>query len=161
MLPLWSAADPALAQSGYPDRPIKVIVPFTAGSGSDTSARFFGDKLALADVLSRSGEVKGLMGRGGEAVKDLSDAKALASGLGDRVALAVTHQRLAQVQQFTYNDLSADRQTVAAVQALETILSRQYQGRPDCVVRANDPHGGLVLYDPGSADFELLYEPPV
>ncbi|HEX7702196.1 MAG TPA: tetratricopeptide repeat protein, partial [Kofleriaceae bacterium] len=33
-----------------------------------------GDKLALADVLSRTGEVKGAMGRGGEAVKDLSDA---------------------------------------------------------------------------------------
>ena len=35
----------ALGQA-FPNRPIKVIVPFTAGSGSDTSARFFGDKLA-------------------------------------------------------------------------------------------------------------------
>lgn len=29
----------------FPNRPIKVIVPFTPGSGSDTSARFFGQKL--------------------------------------------------------------------------------------------------------------------
>jgi D-galacturonate reductase len=70
-------------------------------------------------------------------------------------------ERLAQMQRLTYNDLSADRQTVAAVQALETILSRHHQGRPDCVVRVNDPHGGLVLYDPGSNNPEVLYEPPV
>ncbi len=31
----------------FPNRPVKVIVPFTAGSGSDTSARFFGEKLAV------------------------------------------------------------------------------------------------------------------
>ena len=36
-----------------------------------TIAQEIGDKLALADVLSRSGEVKGAMGRGAEAVKDL------------------------------------------------------------------------------------------
>jgi tripartite-type tricarboxylate transporter receptor subunit TctC len=30
----------------YPNKVVKVIVPFTAGSGSDTSARFFGEKLA-------------------------------------------------------------------------------------------------------------------
>jgi len=70
-------------------------------------------------------------------------------------------ERLAQMQRLTYNDLAADRQTVAAVQALEAILARQYQGRPDCIARVNDARGGLVLYDPGSADFEVLYEPPV
>lgn len=34
------------AQKEFPNRPIRVIVPFTAGSGSDTSARFFGEKLS-------------------------------------------------------------------------------------------------------------------
>ncbi|MGE5193015.1 MAG: Gfo/Idh/MocA family protein [Deltaproteobacteria bacterium] len=70
-------------------------------------------------------------------------------------------ERLAEMEQLVYNDLAADRQTVAAVQALEAILERQHQGRPDCVVRANDPRGGLVLYEPGAADPEILYEPPV
>ncbi len=70
-------------------------------------------------------------------------------------------ERLAQMQGLTYNDLTADRQTVAAVQALEAILARHHQGRPDCVVRVNDPRGGLVLYDPGSGNREVLYEPPV
>lgn len=36
-----SHAQPA----AYPNRPIKIVVPFTAGSGSDNSARYFGDQI--------------------------------------------------------------------------------------------------------------------
>ena len=61
----------------------------------------------------------------------------------------------------TYNDLSADRQTVAAVQAMEAILSAHTAGTPDCVARVNDAHGGLVLYAPGLAEPEILYAPRV
>ncbi len=66
-------------------------------------------------------------------------------------------KRLCQMWGLAYNDLSADRQTVAAVQALEAILARHVAGEPDCVVRVNDPAGGLVLYRPGSAEPEVLY----
>lgn len=38
------AALPAVAQ-GFPNKPIKFIVPFGPGSGTDTSARYFGKKL--------------------------------------------------------------------------------------------------------------------
>ena len=41
---LVAAAGPAMAQS-YPDRPIKLIVPFAAGGPMDTMARFVGLKL--------------------------------------------------------------------------------------------------------------------
>lgn len=67
-------------------------------------------------------------------------------------------QRLASARTLTYNDLSADRQVVAAVQALEAILTRAANGEPDCVVRVNDEHGGLVLYRPGTAEHEVLYD---
>lgn len=67
-------------------------------------------------------------------------------------------QRLEQIRSLSYNDLSADRQTVAAVQALEAILEKHVQGEPDCVVRVNDDKGGLVLYRPGSTEAEVLYE---
>uniref|UniRef100_A0A7C2NX39 Gfo/Idh/MocA family oxidoreductase n=1 Tax=Schlesneria paludicola TaxID=360056 RepID=A0A7C2NX39_9PLAN len=67
-------------------------------------------------------------------------------------------QRLQQMQSLGYNDLSADRQTVAAVQALEAILERHAAGEPDCVVRVNDAKGGLVLYRPGQAEPVVLYE---
>ena len=68
------------------------------------------------------------------------------------------HTRLEQVRLFDYNDLSADRQVVAAVQALEAILERHARGEPDCVVRVNDANGGLVLYRPGGAEPVVLYE---
>ncbi len=32
--------------ANYPNRPIKILVPFTAGSGADTSSRFYGDLLS-------------------------------------------------------------------------------------------------------------------
>jgi len=66
-------------------------------------------------------------------------------------------ERLAQVQALTYNDLSADRQVVAAIQALEAILAKHAQGSADAVVRVNQEHGGLVLYVPGSSAPEVLY----
>jgi D-galacturonate reductase len=69
--------------------------------------------------------------------------------------------RLKEICGLRYNDLSADRQVVAAVQALEAILERQAAGEPDCVVRVNDPQGGLVLYRPGSAEPTVLYGNPV
>jgi D-galacturonate reductase len=65
--------------------------------------------------------------------------------------------RLAEVQALSYNDLAADRQSVAAVQALEAILEYHAKGEPDCVVRVNDTRGGLVLYRPGKAEPVVLY----
>ncbi|MBC8116209.1 MAG: gfo/Idh/MocA family oxidoreductase, partial [Candidatus Saccharimonas sp.] len=65
--------------------------------------------------------------------------------------------RLSEMQQLGYNDLAADRQSVAAVQALEAILERHAAGEPDCVVRVNDAHGGLVLYRPGREMPVVLY----
>jgi tripartite-type tricarboxylate transporter receptor subunit TctC len=46
-LSLIAIAPSAMGQAkDFPNKAVKVIVPFTAGSGSDTSARFFGEKLA-------------------------------------------------------------------------------------------------------------------
>jgi len=69
--------------------------------------------------------------------------------------------RLDQARALAYNDLSADRQTVAVVQAMEAILARHVAGTPNCVVQVNDPRGGLVLLAPGSAEAEVLYAPAV
>ncbi|WP_373650334.1 Gfo/Idh/MocA family protein [Schlesneria sp. DSM 10557] len=60
-------------------------------------------------------------------------------------------QRLEQMQSLAYNDLTADWQTVAAVQALEAILERQAAGEPDCVVRVDPQQRSLTLYRPGQA----------
>jgi predicted dehydrogenase len=66
-------------------------------------------------------------------------------------------ERLEQMRQLAYNDLTADRQIVAAVQALEAILASAAHGQPDGVVRVNDSRGGLVLYLPGVAEPKVLY----
>jgi D-galacturonate reductase len=44
-------------------------------------------------------------------------------------------ERLQQIRSQTYADLAADRQVVAAVQAMEMILERHAAGNPDCVAR--------------------------
>jgi hypothetical protein len=69
--------------------------------------------------------------------------------------------RLQQMRGLAYNDLSADRQVVAAVQAMEAILARHATGTPNCVVHVNEPRGGLVLYTPGREQPEILYAPGV
>jgi predicted dehydrogenase len=70
-------------------------------------------------------------------------------------------QRLAEMRELTYNELSADRQVVAIVQAMEAILERHAAGTPNCVVNVNDQNGGLVLYAPGSNKPQVLYDPRV
>jgi predicted dehydrogenase len=66
-------------------------------------------------------------------------------------------ERLRQIRALTYNDLSADRNCVAIVQALEGILARAATGVPGCQVKVNSPTGGLVLHEPGSAAPTILY----
>ncbi len=66
-------------------------------------------------------------------------------------------ERLARARSLHYNDVSADRQTVAAVQAMEAILARHVAGKPNCVVELDAPAGGLVLLEPGAGEQEVLY----
>jgi D-galacturonate reductase len=66
-------------------------------------------------------------------------------------------RRLEEMRALGYNDVSADRNTVAVVQALEAILQRHAAGRPGCFVEVNGPRGGLVLQAPGQAEPAVLY----
>ena len=45
---LLATSTSAMGQGQFPDRPIKIIVPFAAGGAVDTMARIVGDKLASA-----------------------------------------------------------------------------------------------------------------
>jgi hypothetical protein len=65
--------------------------------------------------------------------------------------------RLGQMQALTYNDVSADRNTVAIVQALEAILERHARGQPGSMVEVNGDRGGLVLFSPGLSEPTVLY----
>jgi predicted dehydrogenase len=70
---------------------------------------------------------------------------------------ALRSERLERMRALTYNDLSADRNTVAVVQALEAILERHARGQPGSVVDVNGEQGGLVLQSAGEAEPAVLY----
>ncbi|MCI0377139.1 MAG: Gfo/Idh/MocA family oxidoreductase [Gemmataceae bacterium] len=67
-------------------------------------------------------------------------------------------QRLEEMRRLAYNDVSADRNTVAVVQALEAILQEHAAGRPGCIVEVNGKEGGLALRRPGQQNPIVLYE---
>jgi D-galacturonate reductase len=66
--------------------------------------------------------------------------------------------RYREITSFSYNDLSAERNTVGIVQALEALLQAQAEGYPGSIVKVNGPAGGLVLYRPGVAEPTVLYD---
>lgn len=66
-------------------------------------------------------------------------------------------KRYEEIRSLSYNDLEADRQVVAAVQAMEAILQRHAEGHPEGSVVVNGPAGGLALYLPESNEPEVLY----
>ncbi|HSQ54495.1 MAG TPA: Gfo/Idh/MocA family oxidoreductase, partial [Gemmata sp.] len=66
-------------------------------------------------------------------------------------------ERLKEMRSLAYNDLSADRNCVAIVQAMEAILARASSGISGCIVKVNGPAGGLVLYEPGNSTPTILY----
>jgi predicted dehydrogenase len=70
---------------------------------------------------------------------------------------ALRAERLAAMRALTYNDVSADRNTVAIVQAMEALLDQQARGEPGGMVEVNGPRGGLVLTLPGKAEATVLY----
>jgi tripartite-type tricarboxylate transporter receptor subunit TctC len=81
LLPLASAtatigAAQAADAGQYPEKAIRVIVPFPAGSGTDSSARFIGERITA------------LTGKPVRAAQDLADAVARLKP-GDHVRLTV------------------------------------------------------------------------
>lgn len=66
-------------------------------------------------------------------------------------------ERLNQTNALSYNDIRADRNTVAVVQALEAVLKAQADGHPDSVVKVNSPSPGLHLFRPGFIEPVTLY----
>src|SRR4051812_5386528 len=64
--------------------------------------------------------------------------------------------RLDEMRALRYNDLAADRQVVAAIQAMEAILAHAAAGTPDAVARIT-PDGAMSLHFPGRQQPSVLY----
>jgi tripartite-type tricarboxylate transporter receptor subunit TctC len=63
VLCLLTATAPAMAQTAYPERPVRLIVPFAAGSATDSSARIFG--VQMASQLGQQIIIENRAGAGG------------------------------------------------------------------------------------------------
>src|SRR5213595_2715005 len=73
----FASALPRAALAAYPDKPIRLIVPFAAGGNADFVARLVGD--SMAKTLGHPIVVENRAGAGGSLGADL-DAKAAADG---------------------------------------------------------------------------------
>ena len=83
-----AATRPALAQQGYPNRPLRLIVPYAAGGQADVTARILGE--GLGRVLGQSVVVENRTGAGGIIGTD-AGAKADADGYTLTVGTIATH----------------------------------------------------------------------
>lgn len=76
-LSAWLAASTAIAQGNYPDRPVRIIVTFTAGSATDITARIIAQK--LTETWNVPVTVENIPGAGGAVGADRT-AKAAPDG---------------------------------------------------------------------------------
>src|SRR5436305_11964283 len=98
----------AMAQSGYPDKPIRILVGFSAGVAPDITSRLFGDK--WSDTWAKGVAVENVTGAGGnlavaQVAKAPPDGYTLA--MGGNAALVINPNLMDKVgydpvKDFTY-----------------------------------------------------------
>lgn len=77
LLALGATLGPAVAQTAYPNRPVKIVVPFATGGPADVYARFIAQR--LSDAMGQSFVVDNKPGGGSVIGTDLA-AKSPADG---------------------------------------------------------------------------------
>jgi tripartite-type tricarboxylate transporter receptor subunit TctC len=95
---LWQ---PTLAQTAYPSKPVKVVVPFPAGTSPDLVARFVSQK--LTERLGQSFVVDNRAGAAG-----LLAAEVVAKSPADGYTLFFTVNSVVAMNQFIYKKLPYD-----------------------------------------------------
>ncbi len=142
------AGAPAIAQSQYPDKPVRFIVGFTAGSATDITARMFAQKFQEAWGVSVT--VENVPGAGGDRV-----AKSAPDGTtfywGANGALTINPTLLAAGQ--TY-DVVRDLAPVARLLVMASILAINNdvpaKSFSDLVALAKAQPGKLSYASPGT-----------
>ncbi|HEY4251030.1 MAG TPA: tripartite tricarboxylate transporter substrate binding protein [Roseomonas sp.] len=112
-------ATPALAQGGYPNRPIRMVIPFPPGGGSDILGRLLAQR--LGDALGQTVVPENRSGAGGNIGTDVV-AKAAPDGY-----TLVTVFNTIVVNQFVFRtmpfDLRRDLAPVARVALAPTVIA--------------------------------------
>jgi tripartite-type tricarboxylate transporter receptor subunit TctC len=116
---LWTIGRPARAQTDFPSRPIRIVVPYSAGSGSDVLAR-----TVAQGVTDKTGKAMFVENRegGGSLIGTLAVAKAPADGYTILMAANPTVIVPAGKAQPEYNPLR-DFVPVAKVGVIPLVLA--------------------------------------
>ena len=123
-LSLFAAADTAVAQSGYPDRPVRMLVGYPPGGPVDIIARIVADR--LSELWGQAVVVENLSGAGGNIAGDRA-AKSAPDGY---TLMMATNAQLA-VNPSLYAKMSYD-----PVKDLAPIVQAVYS--PNILVVPND-----------------------
>lgn len=152
-----AATAPTFAQGTYPQRPIKFIVPFPAGGGTDNLTRLVATK--LTDAYGWSIVVDNKPGAGGNVALDQA-AKAPADGL--TLVMAQTDNVVLNpllYSKLTYNP-DKDLRSVALVAAGPAVLvvaaESPYKTLADVMAAARKDPGGLTFASPGTGTIAHL-----
>ena len=97
ILALPALATPALAQGGFPARPIRLVIPFTAGGSNDILGRILAEamaqRLGAPIVVENRGGAGGILGNDAVAKAAPDGHTLLLAGSGSFVISALTHGR--------------------------------------------------------------------
>jgi tripartite-type tricarboxylate transporter receptor subunit TctC len=149
----------ATAMAAYPDKPIQLIVPYSAGGSTDVLARAIGQVAPRffpqpVVVVNKAGG-GGIPGRV-DVVKARPDGYTLLFGWGSGEDLVVPHQR-----SLPY-DIFKDFETVCRISVHSIVLAAPtnapYKTLPELVkwAKANEPVTATVSTKGGSVDITLL-----
>jgi len=147
-LALAALATAAAAQSNYPDHPIKVVVPFTAGSGTDIVARTVGEH--MSKTLGKPLIIENRPGAGGTVggtvvAKSAPDGYTLLVHSAGHVANPAIY---ASLPYDTLKDFAGITPLASLPNVLVVSPSKGYKTVKDLVARAQQ-HPGELFY--GSA----------
>ena len=148
---------PALAQ-GFPNKPIKFIVPFPPGSATDTSARYFARK--LSEMTSQPVIIDNKAGGNGFiAVRAVLSAPAdgYTVFIGSNSTLAVNTALFKSLPYDPIADFSPLTMMVRAPALLIVPGGSSYTTLPELIAAAK-AKPGVLNYAHGSAGYQLMAE---
>lgn len=139
-------ATSAVAQSGYPNRPIRVVIPFTAGSSPDVTGRIFFAK--LADALGQQIVVENRTGAAG-----IIGAEAVAKAAPDGYTLLYTINSVICANPHLYSKLPYDALKGFVPISMAANLGYVVLAKNDLPVRTIQELFAMARAQPGKLNF--------
>jgi len=149
-------AEAAVAQA-YPAKPIRLIVPFPPGGGTDIAARTIADK--LSDTVKWTFVVENKPGAGGnlgveQTVKSPADGYTLV--IGQTSNLAINPTLYPKLPYDSLRDLSPVALIVSAPVVFVVAANSRYASLGDLLAAAKTDPGGVTFASPGNGTVSHL-----